>query len=203
MPTKSSDVSGARRITIAVPHTLTIGKGEGVLTATGDSSPLEALSVSLSGDTLLIDSGHFAGALSIDIRLEELIELTIKVPAEVSVGPYKSEDQMTIATDGGATLRLRQVDVTTLRIHANGPEQVEASGAATNMFLTIEESAEFSAKDLRVTSADVTVKGAGKAEINVSNTLKVVISGAGEVGLWGNPAITKLVSPAGELKRLG
>jgi hypothetical protein len=57
------------------------------------------------------------------------------------------------------------------------------------------------ASGLQVETAELSISGAGKAEVAVSETLKVAISGAGKVTYTGNPTVEKDVSGAGSIRR--
>jgi hypothetical protein len=57
------------------------------------------------------------------------------------------------------------------------------------------------ADDLQVRTAQISISGAGKAEVAVSDSLKVAISGAGKVTYRGNPTIEKQISGAGTVRQ--
>jgi len=57
------------------------------------------------------------------------------------------------------------------------------------------------AESLQVKTAELSISGAGRAQVSASDVLKVAISGAGKVTYTGNPALEKHVSGAGTIRR--
>jgi hypothetical protein len=57
------------------------------------------------------------------------------------------------------------------------------------------------AESLQVKTAELSISGAGKAEVSPSEVLKVAISGAGKVTYIGNPTVEKHISGAGSIRR--
>ena len=60
---------------------------------------------------------------------------------------------------------------------------------------------ELNAKNLQVRTAEISTTGAASADVSVSETLRVMITGAGEVIYHGNPSVQKHVVGAGEVRR--
>jgi Protein of unknown function (DUF2807). len=69
------------------------------------------------------------------------------------------------------------------------------------LLATMTGASKLMAEDLRVKVAEVSISGAGKAEVSASDVLKVAISGAGKVTYNGNPALEKHISGAGTIRK--
>jgi pyruvate/2-oxoglutarate dehydrogenase complex dihydrolipoamide acyltransferase (E2) component len=78
---------------------------------------------------------------------------------------------------------------------------VTAEGAVDELMATMSGASKLNADDLQVRTAQISISGAGKAEVAVSESLKVAISGAGKVTYRGNPTIEKQVSGAGSVRQ--
>jgi hypothetical protein len=69
------------------------------------------------------------------------------------------------------------------------------------LMATMSGASKLVADDLQVRTAQLSISGAGKADVSASESLKVAISGAGKVTYSGNPAIEKDISGAGSVRK--
>ena len=69
------------------------------------------------------------------------------------------------------------------------------------LLATMSGASRLDAEDLQVKAAQLSISGAGKAEVWASDSLKVSISGAGKVTYRGNPTIEKDISGAGSVRK--
>lgn len=86
-------------------------------------------------------------------------------------------------------------------LEATGATRVTVDGAVNELLATMSGASRLDAESLQVKLAELSISGAGKAEVSASDTLKVAISGAGKVTYNGNPTIEKHVSGAGSVHR--
>ena len=86
-------------------------------------------------------------------------------------------------------------------IDGTGATRVTAEGTVDELMATMSGASKLNADDLQVRTAQISISGAGKAEVAVSDSLKVAISGAGKVTYRGNPAIEKQISGAGSVRQ--
>lgn len=127
----------------------------------------------------------------------------------------------TVKVSGAGKVLCEELNGETLTLNLSGASRVDmavhvaalnlfVSGAGTSTFrgsartqrVDISGTGKFLAKDLAGHSADITISGAGSAEVNVSHTLDVDISGAGSVRYKGAPHVTPQISGAGKVSRL-
>src|ERR1044072_3689389 len=66
-------------------------------------------------------------------------------------------------------------------IDGTGATRVIAEGTVDELMATMSGASKLNADDLQARSAQISISGAGKAEVAVSDSLKVAISGAGKV----------------------
>ena len=86
-------------------------------------------------------------------------------------------------------------------LDGTGATRVTADGAVDELMATMSGASKLVADSLQVKTAQLSISGAGKAEVNVSDSLKVAISGAGKVTYRGNPAVERQISGAGSVRQ--
>lgn len=86
-------------------------------------------------------------------------------------------------------------------IDGTGATRVTADGTVNELMATMSGASKLDAADLQVRSAQLSISGAGKADVSASEVLKVAISGAGKVTYSGNPSIEKDISGAGSVRK--
>ena len=86
-------------------------------------------------------------------------------------------------------------------LEGTGATRVTVDGAMNELMATMSGASKLDAESLLVKTAELSISGAGKAEVSASDVLKVAISGAGKVTYTGNPAVEKHVSGAGTVRK--
>jgi hypothetical protein len=86
-------------------------------------------------------------------------------------------------------------------LEGTGATRVTVDGAVNELMATMSGASRLDAESLQVKTAELSISGAGKAEVSASDVLKVAISGAGKVTYAGNPAVEKHVSGAGTIRK--
>lgn len=86
-------------------------------------------------------------------------------------------------------------------LDGTGATRVTVDGAVNELMATLTGASKLDAEALQVKTAELSISGAGKAEVSASDTLKVAISGAGKVTYNGNPAIERHISGAGSIRQ--
>jgi len=90
-----------------------------------------------------------------------------------------------------------------LTVQLSGAGSLNADGAVTSQDINLSGVGSYSAADLKSITASVSLSGVGSATVWVINTLDVTVSGAGSVGYFGEPQITKNVTGLGSLVNKG
>src|SRR5438874_5525660 len=86
-------------------------------------------------------------------------------------------------------------------LEGTGATRVTADGTVNELMATMSGASKLDAESLQVKTAELSISGAGKAEVSPSEVLKVAISGAGKVTYTGNPTVEKHISGAGSIRR--
>jgi putative autotransporter adhesin-like protein len=86
-------------------------------------------------------------------------------------------------------------------VQTTGAAEVKLDGTVGQLLADMTGASELSAKNLQTKIAEVSTTGAASADVSVSDSLKVTITGAGEVTYHGNPTVQKHVTGAGDIRR--
>jgi hypothetical protein len=86
-------------------------------------------------------------------------------------------------------------------LEGTGATRVTVDGAVNELMATMSGASKLDAESLQVKTAELSISGAGKAEVSASEVLKVAISGAGKVTYTGNPTVEKHISGAGTIRK--
>ena len=112
------------------------------------------------------------------------------------------------ATRAGAKLRgavkltARQLSGPSFALESTGASEVSLGGNVDRLLADMTGASQLAADGLQTKTAEISTTGAGDADVAVTDTLKVAITGAGKVAYSGNPTkIEKHVTGAGSIRR--
>ncbi len=86
-------------------------------------------------------------------------------------------------------------------LEANGASRISLQGKVDAMSGELNGASRLDAESLETHAMELSISGAGRAEVNVTEALRVDISGAGKVIYSGNPTISKNISGAGSVRK--
>jgi hypothetical protein len=102
---------------------------------------------------------------------------------------------------GAVKLTVKQLSEPTFALESKGASEVTLDGNVDRLLVDMTGASELAANGLQAKTAEISTTGAGNAEVAVTDTLKVVITGAGKVTYSGNPAtINKQITGAGSIR---
>jgi hypothetical protein len=157
--------------TIAVPATVRYRPGD-------------KAEVVVSGDSVLVDHVRMAGSkLSLDCDpgwFQPKLDVAVSGPA---ITDWKIL--------GSGDLDLNEINQPGLRLDIRGSGGVTATGSAQTVDLRISGSGSGRLKDLVAQSAKVDIRGSGDAEITAQADADVLISGSGDVDIYGHPTMRR------------
>jgi hypothetical protein len=111
--------------------------------------------------------------------------------------PTRSAAKLTGATRLTAT----QLSGAKFAVESTGAARVTLDGTVDELLADMTGASELKAKSLQTKTAQISTTGAADADVSVSDTLKVSITGAGKVNYSGNPpTIEKHVTGAGSIR---
>lgn len=152
-------------------------------TITTDSNLMQYIDVSTSGTKLIL-------------RTHENLRPTQHVLVQISSSMLTSA-----ALRGAVRLDAQNVSGGEFNLDAAGATRVELTGSASALNATLSGASRLDADSFRSRNVDMSITGAGRADVYASENLSVRISGAGKVTYSGNPkTIDRKVSGAGSIK---
>ncbi|MEY2528317.1 MAG: hypothetical protein QOJ05_407, partial [Verrucomicrobiota bacterium] len=102
---------------------------------------------------------------------------------------------------GAVRFAATRLDGKAFYIDGTGATRVTVDGAVDDLMATMAGASKLNAESLQVKNAELSISGAGKAEVSVSDSLKVAIAGAGKVTYRGNPRVERQISGAGSVRQ--
>ena len=153
------------------------------LRITTDENLLSYIDNRISGDTLHLDTRE-------QIWPTHGIKVVVSSPARAGA-----------RISGAVKLTAKQLNGPKFAFEATGASRVALDGNIDELFADMTGASELNAGGLQTKTAEISTTGAGDAEIAVSETLKVAITGAGKVTYSGNPqTIEKHITGAGSIR---
>jgi len=102
---------------------------------------------------------------------------------------------------GGEEAAGLEVGLDLLEGATGGAAKVTMAGKVNRLLADLTGASNLRAADLSAEDVELSVTGAGKADVTVSNLLRAVITGAGNVSYGGNPkSVEKKITGAGKIE---
>lgn len=102
---------------------------------------------------------------------------------------------------GAVRLDAKQISGPKFYFESSGAGRITLDGNVDQLMADMTGATDLNAKSLQTKTAEISATGASKAEINVSETLRVSITGAGKITYSGNPkTIEKHITGAGSIR---
>ena len=102
---------------------------------------------------------------------------------------------------GAVKLTVKQLSGPTFALESKGASEISLDGKVDRLLVDMTGASQLAAVGLQAKTAEISTTGAGDAEVAVTDTLKVVITGAGKVTYSGNPpTINKQITGAGSIR---
>ena len=211
--TETRSAGGFHRLEIQgqIDVTLVQGDKEGV-TVQAPSTALRLVRTEVADGTLSITAAqerHSWGWLTGDgsskpsrviINLRELDEIEAAGAVGIAADSLKA-DELHLDVAGATRLRIGDLQAGQLKLDGAGATKADIAGKVNRQDIDLSGAGSYEASQLVSDEARVDVSGAGKAVVNVRNTLKVDISGVGKVEYIGDPELRQSISGAGKVTR--
>ncbi len=102
---------------------------------------------------------------------------------------------------GAVKLTVKQLSGPIFALECKGASEITLAGNVDRLLVDMTGASQLAADGLQARTAEISTTGAGDAEVAVTDTLNVVITGAGKVTYSGNPAtINKQITGAGSIR---
>ena len=102
---------------------------------------------------------------------------------------------------GAVKLTVKQLSGPSFALESKGASEVTLDGSVDRLLVDMTGASQLVADRLQAKTAEISTIGAGDADVAVTDTLKVVITGAGKVTYSGNPpTFKKQITGAGSIR---
>jgi Putative auto-transporter adhesin, head GIN domain len=206
-------VAGFHRIEIEGKADVTLIQGEAEsVTIEAPAASLARIRTTVRDGTLVVDAAEsrslwswlLGGGVSrtprVTIRLRSVDRIEASGAVTLDADRLSGEDFF-LDLSGACTLRIRDLQATSLRIDGSGATKVSLGGRVTRQKVDLSGAGSYQAEKLASDEAAVEVSGAGKAVVNAAKSLAVDISGAGKIEYLGEPKLRQSISGIGKVTR--
>jgi hypothetical protein len=102
---------------------------------------------------------------------------------------------------GALNFNAAQLSGPTFALQTGGAVKVTMAGKVNRLLADLTGASKLQAADLSAEDVELSVTGAGKADVTASNLLRAVITGAGNVSYGGNPkSVERKITGAGKIE---
>lgn len=160
-----------------------------------DQNLLEYISVESKGNKLVIDKNRKVALNPTRMRIEVIYSGLEKIDLSGAcnlVGNNTIEsNSFELSVSGAAAVDL-DLMVKELHLSLSGAGNIKLEGEAEKFFCDLSGASSLRAKDLVSESTDISLSGAGSAEVHATQSLKASLSGLGSITYHGNPPNTSI-----------
>ena len=157
--------------------------GAPALAITTDENLLPYIESRTSGNTL-------------QLRTRERVRPTNGIKVTLSSGRLQGADLR-----GAVDLTVKQIAVPKFYLQSRGASDVTIDGSVEQLLADMTGASDLRAKALQAKTVEITTTGAASASVTATETLRVSITGAGDVTYSGNPKnVEKHVTGAGSIR---
>jgi len=182
--TEDRSISDYSKIVVSGGYKITWSIGKPALNISADQNLLPLIKTVVSGNTLQIDS------------TEQL------APTESIKIILSSASLANVRLKGGNSFRATKISGHDLKIESTGASSIHVEGSVTNLKADLTGASRLDAKSLHTQNATLSLLGASDAAVNVSDALKVSVTGAGSLIYSGDPkSVEQNVAGAGNIRR--
>ena len=137
------------------------------------------------------------------ISLPDLTGVTISGSGNIYINETLTAGRMDFKISGSGDVYAKDLvlDNLTLKVSGSGTFDLSSTKIANDLNIEVSGSGDFNGLDFPTVNADIKVSGSGDCKVNISEYLKVVISGSGSVEYKGNPSIDQKVTGSGSIRQ--
>jgi hypothetical protein len=160
-------------------------------------------------------NGAPSASVTVDENLMPFLEAsvsdrTLRVQTTRSVRPSNHSIKLSLSSpsregaslSGASRFTASQLSGPRFSLTTAGASKTTLDGAVGELIASMTGASQLRAESLQTRTAEIEVTGAGSAQVNVSDTLKASITGAGKVEYSGNPAhVERQITGAGAIKK--
>lgn len=127
------------------------------------------------------------GRLKVMASSPMLKDVLLQGSGDLKVKGTNVAGDVTVNLSGSGDLDFVGIQGETVKAELQGSGDLKVAGTAERAVLSLRNSGDLNAKDLKAVDVDASVNGSGSISCYVSGTLKCNISGSGDIGYKGSP----------------
>jgi len=154
-----------------------------------------SLSITTDENLLRYIEGHISGS-TLRLKEHDRLRPTHGIHVTVSSPKFNGGD-----LSGAVDLVAHNLTGAKFYVRGTGATDITLDGTVDELLADMTGAGDLKAKSLQVKTAQISTTGAADAVVNVSDVLRVSITGAGDVTYYGNPpTIEKHITGAGSVR---
>ena len=193
----SLDVSGAFKVYLSQGATQSV-----IIEA--DDNLMDKIETEVVGGKLRISTKHHiinAKSLKVYITATQMESIELSGAVDLQTQTRLSGTSLSVDVSGASDSKI-ELAVQKLEVSSSGGSSLQLIGTATEVKMDVSGAVDLHAFDLLTEKFNLSMSGAGEADINVKNELNADISGAASVRYKGNPAkLVEDISGAGSVRK--
>ena len=132
----------------------------------------------------------------LELRTREQLRPTHRIKVVVS-----SSQRIGAKLTGAGDLNVPALTGEKFAVQSSGAADVTLDGTVGELLADMSGACDLKARALQTRIVQISITGAGSAQVNAADTLRVAITGAGDVTYFGNPkTVEKHISGAGSIR---
>jgi hypothetical protein len=208
--TQKREVSGFKEIKSEISGDVYVTYGSAYeITVEAQQNILNVLETVLTGDRLTLrfkPNTHIRTHERIIVRIStpDIKALILSGSGNIQGMNLMETNRLLLNISGSGNIHLHEVNTQLLDAGISGSGSISVNGgSATDEIIEIKGSGSIDLLSLEAANSDVNISGSGNAKLNVTEHLKVKISGSGNVYYTGNPSVDEVkITGSGSLKKL-
>lgn len=182
--TEDRAISDYCKIVVTGEYLIKWSSGKPALHISTEQNLLPLIKTVISGDTMQIDSE------------EEL------VPTKEITIVLSSTSLVDVRLNGDNSFKASQISSPDLKLESTGKSKISVGGSVATLEANLRGASKLDAKSLRAQTARLSLTGASYADVTVTDTLIVSVTGAGFLTYSGNPtSVEKNITGVGSIVR--
>jgi predicted ester cyclase len=203
---ETREVSGFDRVSLQGVGTLVVAQGDSEsLTIDAEDRVLRRIETEVQDGTLIIrpDRGfRTREEIVYSLTVDDLTGIELSGAGQVQMQRLETGD-FTLNVSGAGAVTIEDLIAQTLDVEASGNASITLGGTVDSQTVTFGQAGTYDASNLASRVATVSVDGAAKAIVNVSESLDASASGASSITYTGDPAVSESTSGVGSVTPAG
>jgi len=170
-----------------------------------EENVMKLIELRQEGETLIIGNKELLflirKPINIYISTPNINEVSIAGTGSLQGQNKINGDSLSIIISGFADVNL-DLDVNSLETRISGSGDLNYGGKAENHKISISGEGDVRSFELETYNTEVSIAGAGTAEVSASQNLDIKIAGSGSIVYMGDPSLSQSISGSGNIKKL-